>query len=267
MILPMLGIIAGSGDLPHEIMKIYMSHGGSCCIASINTNSYYSDSIYKIFPLGYVGEILNYFQEHKVHNIVIIGGIKRPDFDSLKVDKAGALLLARCIKQTILGDNNILTIVMNYIREQGFNVISPLEILVMNNQNLINTKRKPSYSDGRDIEFGQAILKALGQLDIGQSVIICDSYALGVEAAEGTNQLIDRCSVLRKKTVGGVLVKMSKSHQDMRLDVPVIGPNTILHLAKKRFNGLAVEKTRVIIIKSQEVQYLLNKNHLFLVYF
>ena len=108
------------------------------------------------------------------------------------------------------------------------------------------------------------MIKCLGGLDVGQSVIVCDGYVIGIEAAEGTDNLIRRCEYLRKKEKGGVLVKMSKSEQDMRLDMPVIGPDTVFFLAKHGFNGIAIEKEGVIVIKPEETQKLLNDNGLFL---
>lgn len=266
MELPVLGIIAGNGDLPDEIANIYVGNEGSCFIASVDKDRSYNGVPCKKFTLGCVGAILEYFEENKVQNIIIVGGVKRPDISSLKVDWGGASLIANIMKQKVLGDDNVLTIIMEHIRKKGFEVISPLDILAMENKNLVHSKCKPSKNDNIDIEFGSNILKSLGKLDVGQSVITCDGYALGIEAAEGTDNLIRRCDLLRKKEKGGVLVKMSKSGQDMRLDVPVVGPDTIFCLAKHGFNGLAIEKTGVIIIKPQETQKLLNENDLFLEY-
>ena len=266
MTLPVLGILAGNGDLPDEIANIYVGNGGSCFVASIDKDRSYNGIPCKIFTLGCVGAILEYFEENKVENIIIVGGVQRPDLKSLKVDWGGTALLANIMKQKMLGDDNVLTIVMDHINKKGFNVISPLDILSVNNKNLISTKKKPSKNDNSDIEFGSDILKNLGKLDVGQSVIVCDGYTLGVEAAEGTDNLIRRCDLLRKKDKGGVLVKMSKSGQDMRLDVPVIGPDTIFCLAKHGFSGLAIESMGVIVIKPEETQKLLDENDLFLEY-
>lgn len=266
MKLPALGIIAGNGDLPDEIANIYIGNGGKCFVASIDKDRSYNGVPCKIFTLGCVGAILEYFEENRVENVIIVGGVQRPDLRSLKVDWGGTALLASIMKQKILGDDNVLTIVMDHIKKKGFNVISPLDILAMDTKNLISTKNKPSKDNVSDIEFGISILENLGKLDVGQSVIICDGYTLGIEAAEGTDNLIRRCDLLRKKDKGGVLVKMSKSGQDMRLDVPVIGPDTIFCLAKHGFVGLAIEKKGVIIIKPEETRRVLDENELFLEY-
>jgi DUF1009 family protein len=263
MSLPRLGIIAGNGDLPDEIASIYSKNGGDCFIASIDKDRSYNSAQCKSFALGSVGAILEYFEDNKVEDVTIIGGVARPDLKSLKVDWGGTALLATIAKQSVLGDDSVLKIIMTHIQKKGFNVISALDILAINKVNLI-TSNQPSSQDEVDIELGSKVLETMGPLDIGQSVIVCNAYVIGIEAAEGTDNLINRCASFRKKDKGGVLVKRSKLGQDMRLDVPVVGPETILHLAKCGFNGLAIEKQGVIIVKPEETQRLLDEKGLFL---
>ena len=243
--LPNLGIIAGSGDLPEEIALLHKSAGGNCVIAVLDPDAAFKNLVHKHFALGSVGRIIEYFKENAIENVVIIGGIDRPDLKSLKVDFSGSALLAKILKQKILGDDNVLKIVSDHIESKGLKVISPQEILKFGKCNLnISSTSSPSVQDNADIEIGMQVISSLGILDVGQSVIVCDGYVVGIEAAEGTDNLIRRCEFLRCKEKGGVLVKMSKSAQDMRLDVPVIGPDTVFFLAKHGFNGVAIEKRR-----------------------
>jgi DUF1009 family protein len=262
---PNLGIIAGSGDLPEEIAKLQKASGGNCVIAALDPEAAFGDCAYKHFALGEVGGIIEYFKENAVENVVIIGGIGRPNLKALKVDFSGSLLLAKILKQKILGDDNILKIASDYIESKGLKVVFPQEILKLGKYNLGTTgSNLPSAQDKIDIEIGRQVMTSLGALDVGQSVIVCEGYVLGIEAAEGTDNLIRRCEILRRTEKGGVLVKMSKSTQDMRLDVPVIGPDTIFFLAKHGFNGVAIEKEGVIVIKPEETMRLLGDNGLFL---
>lgn len=262
--LPKLGIIAGNGELPDEIANIYSANQGECFIAFIDEEKSYS-SLSKNFSLGSVGAILKYFEDNEVQDVIMVGGITRPDLKSIKPDWGGGALLANILKQKFLGDDNVLKIVSNHIESKGFRVISPKEILslVDYQEDLYRTKQ-PSPKDKEDINLGLQVLKSLGSSDVGQSVIVCDGYVLGIEAAEGTDNLIERCSLLRKKDKGGVLVKMSKSSQDMRLDTPVIGSKTISSLVKGGLSGLAIEKNGVLIIKPEKTMKLLNENCLFL---
>ncbi len=274
-----LGIIAGNGDLPKEIARIQQESGGKCFIASLDSklvaqdefnNPNLSESkdtniVCEFFSLGSVSSIINFFKQHSVKEIVIIGGIDRPDLNSLKVDLSGSILLAKILKQKILGDDNILKIVSNYIESKGFRVISPQKLLGSRKYHIdIVTNQSPSNQDKIDIKIGSQILYSLGHLDVGQSVIVYNGRVIGIEGAEGTDNLISRCAPLRKATNGGVLVKMSKSSQDMRLDVPVIGPMTVNLLSDYNFNGIAIEKTGVIIANPEKTQSILNDSKLFL---
>jgi len=265
-----LGIIAGSGLLPSEIADLHLKQGGNVYIAALEGETdilHITKYQYKQFPIGSVGALLEYFRENNVKEIIIIGGITRPDLKSVKVDKAGSLLIAKILKEKFLGDDNILKIISDFIESKGFKVISPKTLLELGTyEKLYVSNKLPSKQDQIDIELGSQVIKSLSNLDIGQSVIIADGYVLGIEAAEGTDALIRRCELLRKTERGGVLVKMAKLTQDMRLDLPTIGPDTIFYLAKHGYNGLAIQKSGVIIVKPAETIALLNEHDLFISY-
>ena len=265
-----LGIIAGSGLLPSEIAALHLKQGGNVYIAALEGETdilHITKYQYKQFPIGSVGALLEYFRENNVKEIIIIGGITRPDLKSVKVDKAGSLLIAKILKEKFLGDDNILKIISDFIESKGCKVISPKTLLELGTyEKLYVSNKLPSKQDQIDIELGSQVIKSLSNLDIGQSVIIADGYVLGIEAAEGTDALIRRCELLRKTERGGVLVKMAKLTQDMRLDLPTIGPDTIFYLAKHGYNGLAIQKSGVIIVKPAETIALLNEHDLFISY-
>lgn len=266
--LPIIGIIAGSGELPFTIATSYASQSGKCYIAALEgeTNlQLLQDVPYQSFKIGNVGAIIEYFHKFNVQKVIFAGGIKRPNFWSIKVDMIGGALLAKIIKQKFLGDDTILRIVADFLEEKGFKVISSQEILQDNFKDItVLTTASPLPSDLIDIELGTKLLVTLSELDVGQSVIIEDGYVLGIEAAEGTDNLIKRCGVLRKKSKGGVLVKMLKLSQDIRLDIPTIGPDTIINLAEQNYNGLAISKDKVIIINPEKTIDLANSLGLFI---
>jgi DUF1009 family protein len=265
-----LGIIAGSGLLPSTIADLHLKQGGQVYIAALEGETdilHITKYQYKQFPIGSVGALLEYFTENNVKEIIIIGGITRPDLKSVKVDKAGSLLIAKILKEKFLGDDNLLKIISDFIEFKGFKVISPKTLLELGTyEKLYVSNKLPSKHDEIDIELGMQVIKSLSDLDIGQSVIAADGYVLGIEAAEGTDALIRRCELLRKTERGGVLVKMAKLTQDMRLDLPTIGPDTIFYLAKHGYNGLAIQKSGVIIVKPLETLSLLNEHDLFIRY-
>lgn len=267
---PVLGLIAGSGLLPGTVADLYANSGGKVYVAIIDDelgNFPLSNHRYKQFSIGSVGKILAYFTENNVSEIVMIGAVKRPDLTKIKPDLVGSVLLAKILKQKFLGDDNLLKTVAKFIESKGFRVISPKTILNLNiYSKLYNTVNQPREKDKEDIQLGIKLLTSLGNMDVGQSVIVENGCVLGIEAAEGTDNLIRRCEMLRKAESGGVLVKMPKANQDLRLDLPTIGPDTAFYLAKHGYNGLAVAEGSVLIVEPQKTIDILDANNLFLSY-
>lgn len=265
---PTLGIIAGGGNLPQEIADIYSRNGGRCVIAALEPeNNFHMSGIYDTqhFHIGQVGGIIDFFKEQKVEEIILVGTIERPELPSIKVDFRGSRLLARIMKNKFLGDDNVLKIACQFLEENGFRVISPIELMQLTDyDSSFVSVNYPNLCDEKDIEVGKEVLETIGKLDIGQSIIVYESYVLGIEAAEGTDNLIRRCESLRRAKKGGVLVKMSKPTQDMRLDVPTIGPDTIFYLAKHGFHGVAIERKKVIIVNPEETKNLAADNNIFI---
>lgn len=122
----------------------------------------------------------------------------------------------------------------------------------------VMTKCQPAASVKDDIEFGWEIVKKLGELDIGQAVAVKEKEIIAVEAIEGTAKMIDRAGSLCRKG-GWTLIKAAKPDQDMRFDVPCVGPDTIKSLAEKKAKCLVVEKGKTIIIDKPETIELANR--------
>lgn len=122
----------------------------------------------------------------------------------------------------------------------------------------VMTKCKPGWTISNDIEFGWSIAKKLGELDIGQSIAVREKEVIAVEAIEGTAQMIERAGQLCKKG-GWTLIKAAKPNQDMRFDVPCVGPDTIRSMKEHGGNCLVVEKGKCIIIDKPETIALSNE--------
>lgn len=264
-----IGIIAGKGLLPFSIADNYIKQGGDCYIAALEGEAdlkLIEDFKYKAFKIGMVGGVIEYFKENDIQNVIFAGGIDRPAIHSIGVDRVGSALLVKILKQKFLGDDNILRIVANFFEEKGFKVLAGNEIFKNHEfESDVITISHPSIVDTIDIELGIDVLTSLSKLDVGQSVIIEDKYVLGIEAAEGTDNLIIRCASLLKKPQGGVLVKIMKVGQDSRMDIPTIGPDTIKNLAKYNYNGIAIEADKVIIIDQEVTIRLANEHKIFVI--
>ena len=124
---------------------------------------------------------------------------------------------------------------------------------------------KPSKEDEIDIRRGAEVAFALGRLDVGQSVVVQQGLVLGVEGIEGTDELIKRCSGYKRKGSGGVLVKLRKSEQDMRIDLPTIGLRTVENAKACGLNGIAVHAGNALVVDEAEVVKAADKAGLFIV--
>ncbi len=122
----------------------------------------------------------------------------------------------------------------------------------------VMTGKRPNASQERDIEFGWRIAKELGRLDIGQSVAVKEQDVIAVEAIEGTDRMIERAGVLCRSG-GWCHIKVSKPDQDMRFDVPTIGPDTIENLHRHGARVLCVEAGKTMVIDADKMIELANK--------
>jgi len=113
------------------------------------------------------------------------------------------------------------------------------------------TRTKPSASQQQDAEFGWRIAKEMGRLDIGQSVAVKETEVIAVEAIEGTDRMIERAGQLCPRG-GWTMVKVAKPNQDMRFDVPTVGPETIANLAKHGATALVIEAGKTVIIQREQ---------------
>lgn len=113
------------------------------------------------------------------------------------------------------------------------------------------TRRQPSEAQLRDAEFGWSIAKEMGRLDIGQSIAVKETEVIAVEAIEGTDRMIERAGLLCPRG-GWTLIKASKPNQDMRFDVPTVGPETVSRLTRQKAAMLVIEAGKTVIVDRAE---------------
>ncbi|MDA0939185.1 MAG: UDP-2,3-diacylglucosamine diphosphatase LpxI, partial [Proteobacteria bacterium] len=221
----------------------------------------FQDIVYDSFRPYDISQIFDYLNKNNLTKIVIAGRVNRVNLSKLIFDKVGMKIFAEIIK-TGFNDNNIYSIVIKFIEENGFKIISPNEIIddiLTQKGNMTNILIDEQM--GVDIKKGIDILKGIICYDVGQALIIDQGLVLGVEAVEGTNELISRCANYRNS--GGVLIKLCKPHQDKRVDLPCIGPDTIKNIAKYAYKGIVVEAKKSIILASKDTIGLANENKIF----
>jgi len=262
-----IGLIAGGGNLPDKIISYCIKTGRDIFVIAINDSR--PENLEKVphanLSIGSVGKAIKKLKDENIEEIAFAGGLKRPDFKSLRPDAGGIRLLSQISKAKLIGDSSLLNIIIKFFEKSGFKVIGADDVLgnlVINKGCLTNLE--PDEKAMRDIALGADTARRIGDMDIGQGVVIQDGVIIGVEAIEGTDKLIERCAEL-KKSKGGVLVKMKKPSQDSRIDLPTIGVKTIENANKAGLNGVAIESGSTIVLDRQKVIELADSYNMFVV--
>jgi DUF1009 family protein len=262
-----LGLIAGSGNLPLQILKKCNEEKIKLFVVMIKGFANPIDYIeYEniTITMGQIGKTMSFLKKNNVKNILFAGAVKKPNLKDIIPDIKGFFLLLRLLKNKIRGDDKILRDVISFAEENGFNIIPVNDFLniEIKKGNINSIKFIEKYHI--DIEYGIKILKQIGELDIGQSVIIQNGIVLGIECIEGTQLLIERCKKL--KYVKGrkpILVKMKKINQTNKADLPSIGIDTIKQLIESGFAGIAIDSNGIIIEEKKTIDFA-NENNIFI---
>ena len=197
---------------------------------------------------------LDILNNHKVDKITLIGKLSRPDLSKFKLDGVIDLYLSKLMAAYKKGDGEILSVVISIFNEQGFKIV-PIADLTSNfsfgknSKNLIFEKNK---TDDSDISKALKILNDLSKYDNAQSIVIDNGFILSIEAAEGTDEMLDKVYNYKKKLKinkkrSGILVKIPKSYQSLMADLPVIGTKTIKLLKKSKIKSIAVSKNYTLV--------------------
>jgi UDP-2,3-diacylglucosamine hydrolase len=247
-----VGILAGSGSLPGEIADAILARGGQVHIIAIDGEGAHA------FPgktmtranWGQVGKILSTFRDAGCRDLVVVGGVTRPDLARLRPDWGLFRNLPELIGIVVSGgDDGVLRALIRFIEGKGFRVVSAADVapeLVVGAGML--GAIAPSSTDAQDMLLGSGIVRGLGPFDIGQAVIVSGGRVEAIEAAEGTDRMIARVGTQRVTAHAsgpttqrrGVLVKRPKPGQELRVDLPAIGPATIAHAREAGLAGIAV---------------------------
>lgn len=251
-----LGLIAGMGDLPMAVAHEAKKMGYTVAAIALQPPADESlkpvaDEFHKI-SIGRFGGLMSLLKKRSITDVVFAGKVPKgllyknkshliPDMKTVKMLFSLRNRADDTIMKSIVKEVESLGIMVHKTTDFTRDQLVPEGVL---------TRKKPSGKDWRDIRFGWEIAKKIGQLDIGQTVIVKDTAVMAVEAIEGTDEAILRGGDLAKK--GAVVVKVSKPRQDMRFDVPVAGLDTLRTMKRAGAGVLALETGKCIIVCMEE---------------
>lgn len=253
-----LGIIAGGGSLPGQIVSACRDTGRPHFVlafeGSADPASFAGAPMEWIRPSA-ISKALDIARREDVEELVLVGGIQRPSMLDLMRDARSAKFLAK-VGTRMIGDDNLLSAIVHEIEEsEGFRVVGPEIILedILAVSGSYGTVA-PNAEDRADIARGIVAVRTMGELDIGQGAVVQNGRILGVEGAEGTDRLIERCAeFVAADAPGGVFVKAPKPAQERRIDLPTVGLSTIQNVVQAGLRGIAVEAGGVLVLDREKM--------------
>ncbi|HWJ76202.1 MAG TPA: UDP-2,3-diacylglucosamine diphosphatase LpxI [Kaistia sp.] len=272
-----LGIICGGGAFPFAVAESAVRDGRKVVLLPLRGYADPEAVARAGLPtewlgLGAVGAAIATLRRHGCRQVVMLGYVFRPRLLSLRPDWTMLRVLPRFIAALRGGDDHLLSRVGRFFEEQGFHLVGAHEIapdLLLPAGQLGRVAMRPA--DAEDAQMGLDLVRMLGPFDVGQGVVVAQRHVQAVEAAEGTDLMLERCGHLR--AIGrvrlpartGVLVKAPKPGQDRRLDLPSLGLKTIEGAAAAGLAGIAVEAGGVIAVDVAAMIRLADEKGLFIV--
>jgi DUF1009 family protein len=253
-----LGIICGGGVAPAAVADVVVQNGRPVMLFPFRGIA--NPDVVERFPhewiaFGRFGRFKRLAQRHGCRDFIWIGGLTRPRISQLRFDFGTLLMLPDLISAFRGGDNHLLTTLGGVFERHGFRVLAVQDVAPqMLAPDGVMTSRAPSDEDRADIEKGLDLIAAISRFDVGQGAIVARGHVLAVEGIEGTDGMLRHVAELRGKgrirseEKTGVLVKMPKRGQDLRFDLPTIGPDTVAGVAAAGFGGIAVAAGQTIVV-------------------
>ena len=267
----MLGLIVGESSLPNYVINKLLKKNIEFLILDLTKSN-----IYKRYKNSYslkiteLGKAISILKKNNCKNVIFIGKVERPDISLLKFDTKALFYLPRLFSAFKKGDGNILKEIIKIFKENKLNVVNSMKFtpeLIFKDKSI--NKLKINNADKSSISKGVKIIKSLSKFDIGQSVVINNGYVLAIEGPEGTDETIKRSLHLSKKYKlknKSILIKFPKANQDLRIDLPTIGFDTIKNCIKANIKGIAVKRSQNIILDKDKIINLVKKNNFFIIY-
>jgi DUF1009 family protein len=256
-----VGLIAAGGVMPFAVADSLTARGinpvvfalrGACDPVRVERFRHHWISV------GQVGRAVKLFRAENCRDLVFIGTLVRPALSEIRLDWGTLRVIGRLLAAFRGGDDHLLSGIGRILEQDGFRMVGIKDVapdLLMPEGCL--TLKSPDENAAADIAKGRDVLRALSAFDIGQATVVIDGHVIGVEDIEGTDGLLARVARLRAegriraRTARGVLVKAPKSGQDLRFDLPTMGPRTIEGAAAAQLAGIAIVAGNTIVVEPQ----------------
>ncbi|MGR3320721.1 MAG: LpxI family protein [Pseudooceanicola sp.] len=244
-----LGLLAFTGGLPEAVLG---AQPDAHVITFDGVESSVAPSSDTPQRFETMGAVIAELKEAGVDRIVLAGGLARPPLDPSRLDTVTMSFAPRLMAALGQGDDALLRSVIGFFEEHGLQAVGAHEVVpdLTAPQGLL-AGPEPDVAALADIERAWAILDTLSPLDVGQACVVAGGQCIGIETLQGTDTLLRQTAEMDtglRPAKPGVLVKRPKTGQDLRVDMPAIGPATVEGAAAAGLAGIAIAADRVLLI-------------------
>ena len=258
----MIGLFLGDTDFSQIVLNKIKKLKKKYFIIDFSKNSKFkNDKNTHRISIGKFGKILSLIKEKKSKKVLFAGKIAKPEFSSIKLDFKGIYYMPGVIKAAKKGDAAIIKAIINILNIEGIKVISSISFnpeLALKVGNY--SKLKPNREDLVSIKKGIKYFNKLNELDHVQALIVNDGKIVAKEGRDGTRKMFIKLN----KNTQGILIKFPKKKQDLRIDLPTIGLQTIKDCKRYGIKGIVLKSKKNIILDKDKCIQFANKNRIFI---
>ena len=250
-----IALVAGALDLPFFTRDALRRAGWDVFVVGLK--NFYDPRLEPdmVVRLGGAGRAIREFRRRGIRRLVFVGSLGHPNLSDLRPDLWTFFTLLKIMKHQ-RGYDSMAVALNNVLEKQGFEIVAAQDLApeLAFEKAGVQTRAKPSADDKKNIERAIEVSHTIGIADIGASVVV-DKRVIAVEAAEGTAKMLVRVVAMRekKRKVSGVFAKMTKPGQDLRIDIPAIGVDTVNAVASAKLRGIVVNTKTCFVVNKPAV--------------
>ena len=258
----MIGLFLGDTDFSEIVLrKIKLLKKKYFIIDFSTNNKFKKDKNSFRISIGKFGQIIDLIKKKKCKKVLFAGKIAKPNFSSLRLDLKGIYYMPSIIKAAKIGDAAIIKAIIKILSNERIKVISSIFFnpeLSLKKGNF--SSFKPSKQDIFSIKNGQSYFNETNNLDHVQAIVVKNGKIIAKEGREGTKKMLSKL----KKIKDGILIKLPKKKQDLRMDLPTIGLQTLKDIKKHGLKGVVLKSKKNIFLDKKKVINFANKNKIFI---
>ena len=258
----MIGLFLGDTDFSEIVLRKLRKLKKKYFIIDFSSNNKFKrDKNSFRISIGKFGEIIKLIKEKKSKKVLFAGKIAKPKFSSLRLDLKGIYYMPSVIRAAKIGDAAIIKAIIKILANEGIKVISSIffnpELSLKKGD---FSKTKPNKQDIVSIKKGKVYFNKINNLDHIQALVVKNGKIIAREGREGTKKMLSKLKI----NSNGILIKLPKKKQDLRMDLPTIGLQTLKDIKKHGLKGVVLKSKKNIFLDKTECINFANKNKIFI---